>query len=233
MSIIAERLCAQLQAGGSFPRHGGDQLPDRHDLDRLDPYSFEHLVTSLALRVLGPSLSTFGPGSDGGRDGYYEGSAPYPSKSERWSGRWYIQAKFHKPHLSIDPQKWLLDQIRGELKLFREKQSRRVWPDNWIIATNIDPSGKPLTGSFDAARGLVKAAHPALATKFHIWGGQKILQLLIDFPEVAEHYGHFLTPGNLIASLYSEISESRAQIKDIVRSFTVREFWLPSLSTQR
>ncbi len=92
----------------------------------------------LALRVLGAGHTGFGPGTDGGRDGYFEGQAPYPSSTDQWTGRWYIQSKFHKPHLSKDPQKWLIEQVKAELKEFTKTGSKRVWPDNWIVATNID-----------------------------------------------------------------------------------------------
>src|SRR5713226_2753857 len=83
-------------------------MPDSYDLSQLNPTSFEHLVNALALRVLGAGHTGFAPGPDGGRDGYFEGEAPYPSASDRWKGRWFIQSKFHKPHLSKDPQGWLL-----------------------------------------------------------------------------------------------------------------------------
>src|ERR1041385_8037683 len=113
-------------------------MSDSYDLTRLDANSFEHMVNLLALRVLGLGHTGFGPGSDGGRDGYFEGEAVYPSDAAKWSGRWYIQSKFHKPHLSKDPQKWLLERIQEELKEFQHPESKRRWPDNWIVATNID-----------------------------------------------------------------------------------------------
>lgn len=116
-------------------------MPESYDLTKLDPNSFEHLVNMLALRVLGGGHTGFGPGADGGRDGYFEGEAPYPGTADRWSGRWYIQSKFHKPHLSNDPQKWLIQQIDDELKEFSKSGSSRIWPDNWIVATNIDQVG--------------------------------------------------------------------------------------------
>src|ERR1700704_4495634 len=96
-----------------------------YDLSRFDPDSFEHLANLLALKVLGSGHTGFGPGADGGRDGYYEGEAPYPSDVDRWSGRWYIQSKFHKSHLSADPQKWLLERIKGELTEFTKAESKR------------------------------------------------------------------------------------------------------------
>ena len=54
-----------------------------YELHKLDSNTFEHLVNMLALRVLGAGHTGFGPGSDGGRDGYFEGEAPYPSTSTR------------------------------------------------------------------------------------------------------------------------------------------------------
>lgn len=84
-------------------------MPDSYDLTHFDSHSFEQLVNLLTLTVLGAGHTGFGPGADGGRDGYFEGTAPYPSSENKWSGVWYIQSKFHKPHLSKDPQKWLLE----------------------------------------------------------------------------------------------------------------------------
>src|SRR5687768_2488477 len=86
------------------------------DLAKLDPHSFEHMVNLLAMRVLGLGNTGFGPGSDGGRDGFYEGEAFYPSASTRWKGGWYIQSKFHAQHLSKNPQKWLVERMEQEIK---------------------------------------------------------------------------------------------------------------------
>lgn len=199
-------------------------MTESYDLTQLDPNSFEHLVNLLALRVLGLGHTGFGPGPDGGRDGYYEGEAPYPSKSDRWSGRWYIQSKFHKPHLSKDPQKWLLDRIQEELKEFKNPESKRQWPDNWIIATNIDPSGTPMTGAFDEAKKLVSQARPKLKNRFHIWGGRKILDLLVLYPEAADYYKHFLTPGSVLTAMYDQIKDARAEIESILRFLIVKQF---------
>ncbi len=180
-------------------------MPDSYDLTKLTPQTFEHLVNSLALKVLGPGHTSFGPGSDGGRDGYFEGEAPYPSLTDKWSGRWYIQSKFHAPNLSTDQHKWLVEQVAEEIKEFKKPQSKRVVPDNWIFATNIDPSGVPETGAFDSTQKLVKDQLPSLTTRFHIWGGKKILDMLSDFPDIANYYGHFLTPGHVLTELHAQL----------------------------
>ena len=68
-------------------------MPEPFELSRLHPDAFEHLANTLAMKVLGLGHTAFGPGPDGGRDGYYEGEAPYPSDAEHWSGVWYLQSK--------------------------------------------------------------------------------------------------------------------------------------------
>jgi hypothetical protein len=199
-------------------------MSDSYELTQLDPNTFEHLVNLLAIRVLGAGSTGFGPGSDGGRDGFFEGEAHYPSETERWSGCWYIQSKFHKPHLSKDPQKWLIEQIKKEIKEFQNPDSRRQWPDNWIIATNIDPSGTPDTGAFDQARQLVKKACPKLDKHFHIWGGRKILDFLVLHPEIGNHYRHFLTPGKILTEIYNQIRDAQAEVKTILRFLVLSQF---------
>ncbi|WHO75149.1 NACHT domain-containing NTPase [Rhizobium sp. BT03] len=189
----------------------------------MDSNNFEHLVNAIAIRVLGSGVTGFGPGADGGRDGFFEGKADYPSSAEQWNGIWYIQSKFHPPHLSADPQKWLLNQIQQEITSFKSPSSRRRVPDVWIIATNIEPSGVAETGCFDAARALVAKSLPPLANRFHIWGGRKILDFLASFPDISEYYGEFLTPGHILKKLYDEMSDSRADISEIFRYVTVTQ----------
>jgi len=202
----------------------GPAMSESYELTKLDTNSFEHMVNLIALRVLGAGHTGFGPGSDGGRDGYFEGEAPYPSVTERWSGRWYIQSKFHKPHLSKDPQKWIVEQIKEELEEFKKQRTRRVWPDNWIVATNIDPSGAPETGAFDQARKIVAEARPGLEKNFHIWGGRKILDFLALHPKIGDHYWQFLTPGSVLRQLYDTVSDAQANVEDVIRHLVVTQF---------
>jgi hypothetical protein len=182
------------------------------------------MVNLLAVRVLGAGHTGFGPGSDGGRDGYFEGEAPYPSEVDRWSGKWYIQSKFLKPSLSKDPQKWLVERIKEEINEFNKSDSKREWPNNWIIATNIEPSGVPETGAFDRAKKLVTQARPKLKGHFHIWGGRKILDFLSQYPEVVEYYSHFLTPGHVLATIYSQVKDRQAELKTILNYLIVKQF---------
>lgn len=199
-------------------------MADSYDLSKLGPEAFENIVNFLALKTLGLGSTGFGPGADGGRDGYFEGEAPYPSATKPWKGVWYIQSKFHKPHLSKDPQKWLIEQVKKEIEAFDQQGSDRIWPNNWIIATNIDPSGKPETGSFDAIKAMLKKSPGGNKVNVHVWGGRKILDLLALHGDVAKYYGHFLTPGHVLTALYKDLNESRASVEEIIRYFVVTQF---------
>ena len=190
-------------------------------LDALDPDTFEHLANELCLRVLGAGHSTFGPGADGGRDGLFEGTAPYPSSLNPWHGVWYIQSKYHSPHLSKDPNKWLVARVTEELLEFSKPETKRKWPNVWIIITNIDPSGVPESGAFDACRALVQKKRPSLAKKFAIWGGAKVLAFLSEHKDIAERYGHFLTPGDILAAMFADIQSTKASRTSLIRHLVV------------
>jgi hypothetical protein len=194
------------------------------ELHNLGPFAFQNLVNLLALKVLGSGNSSFGPGPDGGRDGYFEGEAPYPSQTDCWRGIWYIQSKFHAVHLSSNAQKWLIGEVAKEIKLFDADPSEREWPDNWIIATNVDPSGKPETGSFDAIKKLLKKSAKGKNVRLAIWGGRKILDLLAVHDDVARYYGHFLTPGHVLSELYEKLTDERASASEVIRYLVATQF---------
>ncbi|MBY8947150.1 hypothetical protein J1G35_14900 [Pseudomonas sp. SH10-3B] len=197
-------------------------MSDSYDLSQLDSNSFEHLVNFLALKVLGKGVTGFARGADGGRDGYLVGEAPYPTESERWRGSWYIQSKFHKPHLSKNPQAWLVNEVKKELESYSKSESRVV-PDIWIIATNIEPSGNIKTGSYDAVKELVEE-HFGVGYKVDIWGGRKILDFLAQDPNAASYYGHFLTPGNVLTTVYNQVGDASAQVKSIINNLILDQF---------
>ncbi len=101
-------------------------MQDDYELHHLGTDTFEHLANAIATKTLGAGHSGFAPGPDGGRDGLFVGSAPYPSETDQWSGTWYIQSKFQLPSTSKNPQKWLLDEISKEMAAFAEQ--------NWVFA---------------------------------------------------------------------------------------------------
>lgn len=195
-----------------------------YELTRLDPDTFEHMANQLAARVLGAGATGFGPGADGGRDGWFEGEAPYPSDVDRWNGTWYIQAKFHSPHLSKNPQQWLQSEITKELKAFEDPNTGRVWPDNWIIVSNVDPSANPKTGTHDRVINLVKRSNSRLSKRTHVWGGEKILSLLAQYPEISDYYAAFTTSGQVLSAAMQGLTDKNATSESIIRDLIVTQF---------
>jgi len=196
-------------------------MSQAYDLTQLDSHTFEHLVNFLSLKVLGNGVTGFATGPDGGRDGYLKGKALYPSELENWDGVWFLQSKFHKPHLSKDPQKWLIGEVKKEIDKLQQNP-RRERPNNWIIATNIEPSGQSKTGSFDK---IVKLVHEFdQDINVDVWGGRKILDFLLSHPEAALTYGHFLTPGHVISKLYSDLKSREKNIETIINHIIVNQF---------
>ena len=193
-----------------------------YDLTQLDSHSFEHLVNFLAMSVLGNGITGFAEGPDGGKDGYFVGKAPYPSESEQWEGVWFLQSKFHKPHLSKDPQKWLIKEVKKEISAFIDG-SRVDVPDIWIFATNIQPSGQPHTGAYDRIKKLVSEFNRDI--KVEVWGGRKILDFLARDTRASQFYGHFLTPGHIITELYESLKKNKNEVKSVIDSLIVNQFY--------
>lgn len=196
-------------------------MSDPYDLTQLDSTSFENLVNFLALKVLGNGVVGFSPGPDGGRDGYLHGTSNYISDSEAWHGHWFIQSKFHKQHLSTNNQSWLIKQVKAEINEF-ESGNRQLIPDNWIISTNIEPSGDPNSGTYAKIKKMVYNFSPKI--NFDIWGGRKILDFLARDEDAARYYGHFLTPGHVISKLYDQLTKKDKISKQIIDHFIINQF---------
>ena len=66
----------------------------RYDFDQLSEDAFEALVIDLCNDLLGIGVQSFTKGPDGGKDGFFTGTAQtYPSKTSPWRGDFIIQAK--------------------------------------------------------------------------------------------------------------------------------------------
>jgi hypothetical protein len=114
--------------------------------------------------------------------------------------------------------------VQEELRWFTERDSEREWPDNWIIVTNIEPSGRAKIGAFDRAKALVKAVNPDLAKRFHIWGGRKVLDLIALHPEVGSYYSQFLSSGQVLSKVYESFSDGQANVDDIIHYLVATQF---------
>ena len=173
-------------------------MPD-YDLTRLGTDEFENLSQALLKKIIGSGTITFGSGPDGGREATYSGSAPYPSPSERWSGEWVFQAKFYDiPRISPDAaRRNVLSDLQSEL----EGIARRGGCDNYVLITNAALSSVAGSGSHDRIAKEIAPNFSETIKHVHVWGSDEVSRFLDVFPEVRVAYLHYLTPGDLIASL--------------------------------
>ncbi len=182
-----------------------------YDLERLNTRSFEQLVQALALEILGPHISIFGDGPDGGREASFSGSVPFPTKLKGWKGDGIIQAKFRQEPSSTPKENadWLIKNLKQEFSRFTPNSKRgnakalsHKCPDYYIIATNVKLSGVRNVGGKDSVEALLKSYKRTHGLKdFKIWDGTQIRRYLDHHTNIRTTYSAWLTPGDVLAKL--------------------------------
>ncbi|MCK2240988.1 MULTISPECIES: NACHT domain-containing NTPase [unclassified Crossiella] len=190
-----------------------------YDLSRLGNREFEHLSQALAIRVLGPGVTVFGSGPDGGREATFDGPVDYPSPSTTgtWNGFGVVQAKF-KERLTdtTEDNKWIVRQIKKELEKWKAPSSNRSKnrvPSYVMFTTNVWISSVPESGGIDAANALIESFADALGLQdWAIWGGDQICRYLDNFAEIRQAFGGFTTPGDVLERLHHLLPEEIVEV---------------------
>jgi hypothetical protein len=194
-----------------------------YDLNRFSPNVFEELIQSLLKKIIGQGTTTFGQGPDGGREATYEGSAPYPSETNRWIGKWIFQAKFHNTYENAAyARKEVLNELEDELKKITRNFPRC---DNYIMATNVSLSSVKDSGTLDKID-QVRTKFKDEISNIHVWGYQEINRYLDQYEDIRRTYAHLVTPGDAISSLMQgkeDEGRSKHQNDDIKKIF---ECWM-------
>ena len=110
-------------------------------LENINDSDFERMVNAVCQKILGTGVIEFSPGKDGGRDGKFTGTAQnYPSTTDRWSGKFIIQAKHTENYIAScsdnDFKKIVDDEI---IKIKKIKADGEI--DNYLLFTNRKYSG--------------------------------------------------------------------------------------------
>ncbi|MBF6289055.1 NACHT domain-containing protein [Nocardia cyriacigeorgica] len=142
----------------------------QHDLARVGSFGFQELAAGLAIAEFGPQVQVLGPGRDGGRDMFCDGTIVWKGDDgepgETWNGYTVFQAK-HKLQLDADPAanaSWLWTQVRAELKAWADRESGRdPVPDYLVIVTNVPLTPTPGSGGFDSLNTRIRAYIDAFA----------------------------------------------------------------------
>jgi ATPase family protein associated with various cellular activities (AAA) len=228
-SHTVESLASRLPVSqNEQPARNGEPLVD-YELTRLGNQEFEHLVQSLAVAVLGPGVSIFGSGRDGGREATFDGPVPIVTHGAQWDGYGVIQAKYRE-RLGTPKQdcQWLIGQLRKELDGWQEAQERRC-PDYYIVATNCVLSPALDSGGIDRIEAELKRWARVLGLKgFDVWHSAKIKTLLENHGQVAAKYAAWITSSDILATIKDLMvadNESAKQSMDaLANTFPLREF---------
>jgi hypothetical protein len=185
--------------------------------------SFEQLARTVALAVLGPGVTVFGDGPDGGREAIFRGAVPYPHPPrQKWKGYGVIQAKCKaKSEGTGKDQKWALDQLKKELNLFVGSAKRNPKPEYYVYVTNINlaSAGK----GWDAANKLLKSYYSKLPLKDHaVWGASQLSGFVDRFEEIRRRFTAYLTPGDVLAKLIQSIEGRQPNTEHILTTFLSR-----------
>ena len=199
-------------------------MPD-YDLSRLSNRSFEHLVQALAAKVLGPGIVVFGDGPDGGREATFERKVAYPTPLESWDGYGVVQAKYRQRLL--DPQQdgsWAVDQLRDEILKYTDPESKLRTPEYFFYATNVVLTPVREKGSKDRAIAVLEEFKKQSSLKdYAIWDYDQIRTFLDTYEDVRNAYAAFITPGDVLSEIISQLSPSPADMYDTLAIFLEKD----------
>ena len=199
-------------------------MPD-YDLSRMSSRSFEHLVQSLADRLLGPGIVVFGDGPDGGREATFERQVPYPTPVGAWNGYGVIQAKYRQRSGNTQQDgNWAVEQLKDEIQKYTNPDSNLRKPDYFIYATNVVLTPVLETGSKDRTIAVLEKFKKQSTLKdYAIWDYDQIRTFLDAYEDVRNAYAHFVTPGDVLARVISQLSPSPANMYDTLAIFLEKE----------
>jgi hypothetical protein len=192
-----------------------------YNLSVLNSRSFEQFVPVLASKIIAPGILIFGDGPDGGREATYDGRIPFPSSAEQWDGYVVIQAKFlQKPQNPQSNARWLLAELRKELRAFGNRAKRRRMPEYYILVTNVVLSAVAKTGGKDKVDAEFKRFRKI--RDWRIWDYDQLRAFLDGNHEVRRKY-LFITPEDVLAEAFETLAGTRPDFERVMSNFLAKE----------
>ena len=200
-------------------------MPD-YDLSRLSPRSFEQLIQSLAIRVLGPGIVVFGDGPDGGREATFERKLDYPTPEDAWDGYGVVQAKFRQRLGSTqDNGSWAVEQLKDEIRKYTDPDNNLRSPDYFIYATNVVLTPVNERGSKDRVIAVLEDFKKQSTLKgYAVWDYDQIRAFLDAYEDVRIAYATFITPGDVLGKIIGLLQPSPHDLHGILLNYLEKEF---------
>ena len=204
---------------------GDSNVPD-YDLSKLSSRSFEQLIQSLAIRVLGPGIVVFGDGPDGGREATFERKLNYPTPEDAWDGYGVVQAKFRQRLGSTrEDGSWAVEQLKEEIRKYTDPNSNLRSPDYFIYATNVVLTPVNEKGSKDRVIAVLEDLKKQTALKgYAVWDYDQIRAFLDAYEDVRNAYEAFITPGDVLAKIIDLLQPKPSDLRDILLNFLEKDF---------
>ena len=200
-------------------------MPD-YDLSRLSSRSFEQLIQSLAIRVLGPGIVVFGDGPDGGREATFERKLNFPTPEDAWDGYGVVQAKFRQRLGGTQENgNWAVDQLKDEIRKYTDPDSNLRSPDYFIYATNVVLTPVHENGSKDRVTAVLEDFKKQTALKgYAVWDYDQIRAFLDAYEDVRTAYAAFITPGDVLGRIIDLLQPKPNDLRGILLNYLEKEF---------
>jgi SpoVK/Ycf46/Vps4 family AAA+-type ATPase len=184
------------------------------------------------VRFVGPGVTVFGNGPDGGREAAYTGSFRMTT-GETWTGQTVIQAKFRRDERDpADNLAWLRDHMSAELKRWGDPTSQRrtrgQLPDNLIVVSNVSLTSSAGGGIDTANMQLKRLAdkHELRLRNWRVWPAQQLTALLDNAHSIRSAYAGFLTPGDVLGQIAERLDLHDEDLTAALTSHVVKEMLL-------
>lgn len=161
--------------------------------ENLNDENFENLTVEICRDLLGIGCKNFAKGTDGAKDGWFDGTASnYPSPNNPWSGKFIIQAKHTQTHnascsddiFSSEGNKASI--LNKEIKRLKEVKKEQHF-DHYLLFTNRKLSG------IEHPRIIKKIKEAVELSNVEIIGREQISQYLDSHNQLAHKWFNKLT----------------------------------------
>lgn len=130
----------------------------RLNYNQLGTDKFRDLCHAVMREFLGPTYRPFSVGgSDGGRDGEFEGTPRFMSEAR---GYWVVQFKHHDVENVgiVQARRIFVDEVRKEIEKWKIRSASMRHPNVLLFVTNVLFSGVPKSGTHDTINALIDEA---------------------------------------------------------------------------
>lgn len=179
----------------------------------------------MALAVLGPGVTVFGDGPDGGREATFDGPVAFPNPAAPWDGYGVIQAKFRQRPLGGGKDAdWVIDALKAELDKFIDPERKLRRPEYYLFATNVVLTPAVGTGGKDRVATLFEDYQDRLALKeWHVWDHDQLGALLDTQDAIRTAYAAWITAGDVLAHLLAKLQPRTQDFRTIMVNFLQKE----------